>query len=101
MDFKSMIEALRLKQAKVAPRLEPVLHVIVRYNPFWKEWDVNRYDAEGIELAHERYPLQGAARYIANTWMDMYNVTQVVVYQMDGKVKEVIQQGDKSSAKSS
>ena len=97
MDFRSMVEALRAKQKKAAPRLDPVLHVIVRYNPFWKEWDVNRYDDEGIELAHERYPLQGAARYIASTWMDMYNVTQVVVYQMDGKVKEVIQQKDKAN----
>lgn len=100
MDFKSMVEALRLKQKKAAPRLEPIYHVVVRYNPFWKEWDVNRYDAEGIELEHQRFPLQGAARYIASTWMDMYNVTQVVVYQMDGKVKEIIQQRDKIDAKS-
>lgn len=100
MDFRSMVEALRLKQKKVAPRLEPVYHVVVRYNPFWKEWDVNRYDAEGIELEYQRFPLQGAARYIASTWMDMYNVTQVVVYQMDGKVKEIIQQRDKTDAKS-
>ena len=97
MDWKPIIEALRVKQKKAAPRLEPVLHVVVRYNPFWKEWDVNRYDTDGIELAHERYPLQGAARYIANTWMDMYNVTQVTVYQMNGKVKEIIQQKDKAN----
>lgn len=100
MDFRSMVEALRLKQKKAAPRLEPVYYVVVRYNPFWKEWDVNRYDAEGIELEHQRYPLQGAARYIAKTWMDMYNVTQVTVYQINGKVKEIIQQKDRANAKS-
>ena len=97
MDFRSMIEALRAKQKKVAPRLEPVYYVTVRYNPHVKEWAVNRYDNEGIELAHERHQLQGAARYIARTWMDMYNVTRVYVYQMNGKVKEVIMQGDKEA----
>jgi hypothetical protein len=97
MDWKPIIEALRVKQKKAAPRLESVLHVVVRYNKVHKEWDVNRYDAEGIELAHERYSLQGAARYIAKTWMDMYNVTQVTVYQMNGKVKEIIQQKDKAN----
>jgi len=100
MVFRSMIEALRLKQKKVAPRLEPIYHVVVRYNRTLKEWDVNRYDAEGIELDHQRFPLQGAARYIANTWMDMYNVTQVTVFQMNGKVKEIIQQRDKNNAES-
>ena len=100
MDFKSMVEALRLKQKKAAPRLEPVYHVVVRYNKTLKEWDVNRYDEEGIELAHRRVQLQGAARYIARTWMEIYNVTQVTVFQMNGKVKEIIQQRDKNNAKS-
>ena len=97
MDFKSMIEALRLKQKKAAPRLEPVYYVTVRYNPNVKEWDVKRFDEDSIEMAHERYQLQGAARYIAKTWMDMYNVTRVHVYQMNGKVKEIIMQGDKEA----
>ena len=99
MDFRSMIEALRLKQKKAAPRLEPTYYAVVRYNPHLKEWEVNRYDEEGIELAHERHALQGAARYIARTWMDMYNVTRVYVYQMNGKIKDVLMQGDKESAK--
>jgi len=97
VDWTSMIEVLRLKQKKAAPRLEPVYHVVVRYSPFWKEWEVIRYDSEDIELAHERFPLQGAARYIASTWMDMYNVTQVTVFQMNNKVKEIIQQRDKAN----
>lgn len=96
--FAMMIEALRLKQKEAAPRVEPVYKVVVRYNPFWKEWDVNRYDEEGIELQHERHQHQGAARYIARTWMDMFNVSQIVVYQMDGKVKEHIMRPDKEAS---
>ena len=99
MDFRSMIEALRLKQKTVAPRVEPTYYAVVRYNPHLKEWDVNRYDEDSIEMAHERYIHQGAARYIARTWMDMYNVTRVYVYQMDGKLKDVLMQGDKGAAK--
>lgn len=101
MDFTSMVEALRSMKKKEVSRLEPVYHVVVRYNKTLKEWDVNRYDEEGIELAHRRVQLQGAARYIARTWMEIYNVTQVTVFQMNGKVKEIIQQRDKNNAKSS
>ena len=97
MDFKSMIDALRVKQKKVAPRVEAVYYVVVKYNPYHKEWEVIRHDNEGIEMAYERHQLQGAARYVARTWMDMYNVTRIYVYQMDGKLKEAIMQGDKES----
>ena len=96
--FLTMIEALRLKQKEAAPRSEPVLHAVVRYNPYFKEWDVSRYDESGVEMGHERHQLQGAARYIASTWMDMYNVTNVRVYQIDGKVKEIIEKGQKEAS---
>lgn len=90
-----MIEALRAKQKKVAPRIEPVYYAVVKYSPFFKEWEVVRYDDEGIEMEYQRHNLQGAARYIARTWVDMYNVTRIYVYQMDGKLKEAIMQPDK------
>lgn len=93
MDFRSMVEALRLKQDKVAPKLEPTYYVTVQYNFHTKRWEVCRYDDDGIEVDFKAHKLQGAARLIADSWMDKFNVTRIYVYQMNGKVKDVIFKG--------
>lgn len=94
MDFRSMIEALRLKQ-KVAPkRIEETYYVNIRYKNY--QWVVTRHTEDGIEMECEKHQLQGAARYIARTWMDMHNVTRIYCYTMKGKVKEVIMAPDKA-----
>jgi hypothetical protein len=95
MDLRSMVEALCLKQEEVAPRLEPTYYVVVRYNSHTREWEVCRYDEEGIEIDYQTHALQGAARYVAETWMDKFNVTRVYIYQMNGKVKDVVFNGVK------
>ena len=95
MDFGSMVEALRIKQKKVAPKLEPTYYVTVQHNCHTKKWEVCRYDEEGIELDYQAHGLQGAARYVAEAWMDKFNVTRVYIYQMNGKVKDIVFNGVK------
>jgi len=94
MDFRSMIEALRLKQKTAPKRIEETYYVNIRYKNY--QWVVTRHTEDGVEMDRVEHQLQGAARYIARTWMDMHNVTRIYCYTMKGKVKEVIMAPDKA-----
>ena len=89
-----MIEALRLKQKAAPKRIEETYYVNIRYVNY--QWVVTRHTEDGVEMQCEKHKHQGAARYIARTWMDMHNVTRIYCYTMKGKVKEIIMAPDKA-----
>lgn len=94
MDYRSIFEALRLKQKAAPKRIEETYFVNIRYVNY--QWVVTRHTEDGVEVDFEKHNLQGAARYVARTWMDMHNVTRIYCYTMKGKVKEVIMAQDKA-----
>lgn len=94
MEYFEWMEGLKKAQKRVSDRPLVAYYATVRYRN--GDWFATRFDDENIEMERVEHGLFETAKHMALTWMDMFNVTRVYVYNKDGELVDTVMQGNKN-----